>query len=187
MIRVALLLNDGTLYWIPDSSKRHCPPNSIRFNHFVDTAAWGFFTISESNQTRWFLWALFFMFKEDSCVCSNGHNRFGDWKTTLMRSGLLYLSDLPLRLFSRKMPLQYYFSGGRFSWYLPVEVHRVVTKQVTPAAILWRRFCFLQQNIPSFTSVTSPLLAATQSNYAINRLGCAYLYIRLGVLSWNRL
>ena len=42
-----------------------------------------------------------FLFKEDGGVCSNGHGRFGDRKTTLMRSGLLYLSDLPHRPISR--------------------------------------------------------------------------------------
>ena len=45
------------------------------------------------------------MLKEDGGVCSVGHDSwFGDRKRkiTLMRSGLLYLSDLPHKLISRK-------------------------------------------------------------------------------------
>jgi hypothetical protein len=53
-------------------------------------------------KTAFFKIIIYFLFKEDGGVCSNGHTIwFGDRKKTLMRSGLLYLSDLPHKLISR--------------------------------------------------------------------------------------
>ena len=113
MIRVALLSNYGNLNWFPDDDMGNTHLIWLGFDHSVDTAAWGFF--GQRIEPLFYIDTVS-VFKEDSSVySSNGQSRSSAKKTTLMRSGLLYLSNLPHRLFQVKHLPGNCCRGGRFS------------------------------------------------------------------------